>query len=73
MHSRDPDMEVEEVVEEIESSMDTADYLSARMRGEYPERTDKKDYSYFRRGIASLINFCIILYNLKFIREFYRS
>lgn len=51
MVTRDNDgIEVEEVIEEIDSSFNTSEYLSARMRGDQPIRTTNSEYSYFRRG-----------------------
>ena len=51
MSRENEDIEVEEVIEEIDSSFNTSEYLSARMRGEVPSRVTGSEYSYFRRGM----------------------
>lgn len=68
MKSREDETEeIEEVIEEIDSSVNTSEYLADQMRSDEAYSPDRKAYSYFRRGIShSFINFGIV-YNLIFV------
>jgi len=50
MSSREEIIEVEEIIEEINTSMNTSDYLAAVMENDADFRRGRRNYDYYRRG-----------------------
>jgi hypothetical protein len=55
MHSREEEFEIEEVVQEIDDSINTDEFLASQINDEHSYKTEKKNYDYFRRGILSFL------------------
>lgn len=57
MKSREEEIEVEEVVQEIDSSINTDEFLANQVPDEHSYKAERKNFGYFRRGSTRIHKF----------------